>query len=499
VTSPLLEARKIHKRFPGVHAVNAVDITFHASEVIAVIGENGAGKSTLMQIIAGVHQPDAGEVCVDGEVVTIPSVARATDLGIAFIHQELNLASNLTVSANIYLGREPRKFKPLNFIDSQQITTQTKEILSQLSLDLSPNTLVENLSIGQQQMVEIGKALSQKARLIIMDEPTSSLTQHETNRLFELIRTLKSSGVCIVYISHRLAEVSQIADRVLVLRDGKNSGELAREEITHNRMVSLMVGRELTQYQQRQVQQTHKPMLEVCDLVIPELTTAPINFTVHSGEVVGMFGLVGAGRTELAEAIFGIRETISGTIKVDSKKVDLGTPRQAIEAGVAMVPEDRRIHGLIVESNVCDNITLPSLNCYQWAKFIREKKVERITKQMVEDLNIRITNIFNNVGILSGGNQQKVVLAKWLSLSPQVLLLDEPTRGVDVMSKSEIYQLIEKMVSQEVAILTISSDLEEILRISDRVLVMHQGKLTGELQREELNEDAIMQLATGKQ
>ena len=310
MTSPLLEARKIHKRFPGVHAVNAVDITFHASEVIAVIGENGAGKSTLMQIIAGVHQPDAGEVCVAGEVVTIPSVARATDLGIAFIHQELNLASNLTVSANIYLGREPRKFKPFNFIDSQQITTQTKEILSQLSLDLSPNTLVENLSIGQQQMVEIGKALSQKARLIIMDEPTSSLTQHETNRLFELIRTLKSSGVCIVYISHRLAEVSQIADRVLVLRDGKNSGELAREEITHNRMVSLMVGRELIQYQQRQVQQTHKPMLEVCDLVIPELTTAPINFTVHSGEVVGMFGLVGAGRTELAEAIFGIRNHI---------------------------------------------------------------------------------------------------------------------------------------------------------------------------------------------
>ena len=497
MTSPLLEARKIHKWFPGVHAVNAVDITFHASEIIAVIGENGAGKSTLMRIIAGVYQPDAGEVCVDGEVVTIPSVARATDLGIAFIHQELNLANNLSVSANIYLGREPRKFKPFNFIDSQQITTQTKEILSQLSLDLSPNTLVENLSIGQQQMV--GKALSQKARLIIMDEPTSSLTQYETNRLFELIRTLKSSGVCIVYISHRLAEVSQIADRVLVLRDGKNSGELAREEITHNRMVSFMVGRELPQYQQRQVQRTHKPMLEVCDLVIPELTAAPISFTIHSGEVVGMFGLVGAGRTELAEAIFGIRETISGTIKVNSKEVDLGTPRQAIEAGVAMVPEDRRIHGLIVGSNVCDNITLPSLNCYQWAKFIREKEIERVTKQMVEDLNVRTTNIFNDVGMLSGGNQQKVVLAKWLSLSPQVLLLDEPTRGVDVISKSEIYQLIEKMVSQEVAILMISSDLEEILRISDRVLVMHEGELTGEIQREELSEEAIMQLATGKQ
>ena len=499
MTSPLLEARKIHKWFPGVHAVNAVDIMFHASEVIAVIGENGAGKSTLMRIIAGVYQPDAGEVYVDGKMVPIPSVARATDLGIAFIHQELNLANNLSISANIYLGREPCKFKPFNFIDSQQITTQTEEILSQLSLNLSPSTLVENLSIGQQQMVEIGKALSQKARLIIMDEPTSSLTQHETNRLFELIRTLKSSGVCIVYISHRLAEVSQIADRVLVLRDGKNSGELAREEITHNQMVSLMVGRELTQYQQRQVQRTHKPMLEVCDLVIPKPITAPISFTIHSGEVVGMFGLVGAGRTELAEAIFGIREIISGTIKVNSKEVELGTPRQAIEAGVAMVPEDRRTHGLIVESNVCDNITLPALNYYQWAKFVHKKETERVTKQMVEDLNVRTTNIFNDVGMLSGGNQQKVVLAKWLSLSPQVLLLDEPTRGVDVMSKSEIYQLIEKMASQEVAILMISSDLEEILRISDRVLVMHEGKLTGELQQDELNEETIMQFATGKQ
>ena len=499
MTSPLLEARGIHKWFPGVHAVNAVDIMFHAGEVVAVIGENGAGKSTLMRIIGGVYQPDAGEIRVDGEVVTIPSVARATDLGIAFIHQELNLASNLSVSANIYLGREPRRFKPLNFIDSQQITTQTKEILSQLSLDLSPNILVENLSIGQQQMVEIGKALSQKARLIIMDEPTSSLTQHETNHLFELIRTLKSSGVCIVYISHRLAEVNQIADRVLVLRDGKNSGELAREEVTHDQMVSLMVGRELKQYQQRQIQQTCKPMLEICDLVISELATKPINFTIYAGEVVGMFGLVGAGRTELAEAIFGVRETISGTIKVDNQEADLETPRQAIEAGVAMVPEDRRVYGLIVESSVCDNITLPSLNCYQWAKFIREKETKRVTKQMVEDLNVRTTNIFNNVETLSGGNQQKVVLAKWLSLAPRVLLLDEPTRGVDVMSKSEIYQLIENMVSQEVAILMISSDLEEILRISDRVLVMHEGTLTGELQREELSEEAIMKLATGKQ
>ena len=495
--NPFLEATGIHKRFPGVHALNNVNASFCHGEVVAVIGENGAGKSTLMKVIAGVHPPDAGSITLEGEPVTIPTVSKATELGIAFIHQELNLSDNLSVGANIYLGREPHKFGGIGIIDQKAIRWDTRDILNQLEMDCDPETTVRELSIGHQQMVEIAKALSQNARMIIMDEPTSSLTQHETDRLFNLIRSLKSRGVCIVYISHRLMEVGQIADRVIVLRDGENSGELARHEIDHERMVSLMVGRSLTQFYQHEEHQRGEPVLEVSDLAVPGHSDRPINFTLHAGEVVGMAGLVGAGRTELAQAIFGVDGAISGTVKVEGEVVEINNPRDAINAGIALVPEDRRDYGLITEFAVRDNVSLSALDRYQTGKFVRQKEVADLAADAVDEFNVKTTSIENEVGLLSGGNQQKVVLAKWISLKPKVLLLDEPTRGIDVGSKSEIYQLIEDLAGQGVAILAISSDLEEILRISDRVLVMHDGALTGELGRDMLSEEAVMGLATG--
>ena len=494
---PFLEATGIHKRFPGVHALNNVNASFFLGEVVAVIGENGAGKSTLMKVIAGVHPPDAGTIWLEGQPVTIPTVATATELGIAFIHQELNLSDNLSVGANIFLGREPRKLGGIGFIDQKAIRRDTREILDQLEMDCDPETTVRELSIGHQQMVEIAKALSQNARMIIMDEPTSSLTQHETDCLFHLIRSLRSQGVCIVYISHRLMEVGQIADRVIVLRDGENSGELARDEINHERMVSLMVGRSLTQFYQRKEHQIGAPVLEVSDFVVPGHSDLPVNFTLHAGEVVGMAGLVGAGRTELAQAIFGVDSAISGMVKVDGDIVEINNPRDAINAGIALVPEDRRDYGLITELAVRDNISLSALDRYQTGKFVRQKEVADLAREAVDEFNVKTTSIENEVGLLSGGNQQKVVLAKWISLKPKILLLDEPTRGIDVGSKSEIYQLIENLASQGVAILAISSDLEEILRISDRVLVMHDGALAGELGRDMLSEEAVMGLATG--
>ena len=494
---PLLTARGIHKHFPGVHAVNDVDATFHLGEVVAVIGENGAGKSTLMRIIAGVDQPDAGEIQLEGQPVTIPSVSQATDLGIAFIHQELNLADNLSIAANIFLGREPKKFRPFNLIDFSTITRQAEGILSRLSLDLSPHQLVGDLSIGQQQMIEIGKALSQSARLIIMDEPTSSLTHHETRRLFSLIRELKGQDVCIVYISHRLMEVNEIADRVIVLRDGQNSGELQKDEIEHSRMVALMVGRDSTDFYQPQARQTGAVRLQVENLVVPGLSSQPISLSLRAGEVVGMAGLVGAGRTELAESIFGIRQPISGSVSVDDQQIRIDSPKDAIQAGIFLVPEDRRLHGLITAFSVCYNIALPGLDRYQMGGFIQRKTIEDVTEKMVEELSIKTTSIDQELGLLSGGNQQKVSMGKWFSLKPKVLLLDEPTRGVDVMSKSEIYQLIDQMAEMGIAILAISSDLEEVLRISDRVLVMHKGRLAGQLNRDQLTEETIMHLAAG--
>ncbi|MBY0526648.1 MAG: sugar ABC transporter ATP-binding protein [Gemmataceae bacterium] len=500
----LLEVRQVRKHFPGVQALQDVSLTVHVGEVLAVVGENGAGKSTLMKIMAGVQRPDAGEIVLDGQSVRFAGVGDALRQGISLIHQELNLAENLSVAANLFLGRETTWCGPLRFLSNRAMAREARVLMDRVGLDCTPDTLVEDLPPGQRQLVEIAHSLSLKARLLIMDEPTSSLTQTETDRLFQVIAALKSAGVAVVYISHRLAEVKEISDRAVVLRDGRNAGELAKEEIAHDRLVRLMVGRELQQLFQKQHKPgaaAGKPRLEVRELRYAygaaSGTSAPLSLTLKAGEVVGMAGLVGAGRTELAEALFGIRRVTSGDVLVDGRPLTIRHPRQAIAAGLLLVPEDRRHQGLVLEESILHNIGLANLDRLSFLRLVASRRETALAQEMCQRLNVRTPGLNQTVGLLSGGNQQKVVLGKWLARRPQVLIFDEPTRGIDVGAKSEIYQLIDQMAGEGVAILMISSDLEEILGMSDRVLVMHQGRVAGELSHAELTEEAIMHLATG--
>jgi ribose transport system ATP-binding protein len=492
---PLIEARGIHKRFLAVHALNDVNASFYEREVVAVMGENGAGKSTLMKCLAGVHVPTEGEILVDGKAVTIPNVNRASELGVVFIHQELNLADNLSVGANIFLGREPRT--KLGFIDQKEIRRRTASLIDQLGMSFTADTRVSDLSIGHQQMVEIAKALSQDARLLIMDEPTSSLTQHETVLLFKLVKALREKGLCIVFISHRLAEVKEISDRVIVLRDGQNSGELPREEIDHDRMVALMVGRELNLHD-KAPGTAGDVLLRLKDVQVNHAPDEKVSFELRAGEIAAMAGLVGAGRTELAQAIFGIDGLLGGSIEVAGKPVKISNPRDAIAAGIAYVPEDRKQHGIIIEMPIRDNVVMAGLDRYQQYGFVQQARHEEVAEEAKTNLNVKSPTVSKEVGLLSGGNQQKVVLAKWMSLGPKVLLLDEPTRGIDVGSKSEIYEAIEKLATEGAAVLFISSEMEEVLRVADRILVMHEGRLAGDLTGDDMNEERIMQLATGQ-
>lgn len=493
---PLLEVRGLTKRFPGVLALNNVDMTLRHGEVLAVIGENGAGKSTLMKILAGVHQPDDGDILLDGDPIRLESTRRATACGIALIHQELNLADNLDVGANIFLGREPNRF---GFTDRAAIDSASSALLQRVGLDCSTRTLVRTLSIGRQQLVEIAKALSVDARILIMDEPTSSLSQQEAGNLFAVMRDLRDKGTSIIYISHRLTEVHRVADRVMVLRDGENAGILEHAEIGHDAMVRLMVGRDLSQFYPHAPHKPGQAALVVQDLTVPQQRQHRLTFTVHAGEIVGLAGLVGAGRTELLQSIFGIDPPLSGQISVAGRIIRPRTPRDAIRAGMALVPENRKASGLIQELTVRENISLAALHQNRRAGgFLNSAFERKVADEMIARLSISTTSAAQLTRNLSGGNQQKVVLAKWLALRPRVLLLDEPTRGVDVGSKHEIYAIMEQLAGEGVAILFASSDMEEVLGMSDRVLVMHEGRIAGQLARDALSEQSIMQLATGR-
>ena len=491
--APLLEARSLSKRFPGVRALHGVNLTLRRGEVLAVIGENGAGKSTLMKILAGVQQPDSGEIRIEGRPVPIDSVRAAERLGIALIHQELNLADNLDVASNVFLGREPRR---ACFIDRARLHEQANQFLARVGLDCSSRTLVSTLSLGRRQMVEIAKALSTDARVLIMDEPTSSLSQHETDQLYRVVKDLRSRGVSIVYISHRLGEVKELADRVLVLRDGENAGELSAEGIHHDAMVKLMVGRDLGRHTRSSCARGEN-LLEVRGLITPAYPRLPLNFTLRPGEIVGVAGLVGAGRTEMLRVLFGIDRAVAGEIRIGGRRLDLRSPQDAIAAGLALVPEDRKQQGVILEMAVGANTTLPSLRRDSSRGFRHPQREGELALRLTRQLNVKTPNLDQFVLYLSGGNQQKVALAKWLALEPRVLLLDEPTRGIDVGAKQEIYRLMEELAGRGVAILFVSSEMEEILRLSDRALVMHLGRITGELPRDQLSEEAIMRLATG--
>ncbi len=493
-TLPILEVNELSKRFPGVRALHQVSLDLLAGEVLALIGENGAGKSTLMKILAGVQTQDEGVIRVEGNEVWIDSVNKALDLGISLIHQELNLSGNLSVGANIFLGREPLK---MGLIDEEEIVAQSRKYLEMVGLQVDPNVLADDLPIGQQQLVEIAKALSVNSRILIMDEPTSSLSQGEVDRLFEVIGQLKDSGVSVIYISHRLGEVKILADRVSVLRDGENAGVLDREEISHDRMVQMMVGRDVSQYYNHTPHQTDDVVMDVENLRTSAFPGHELSFQVRRGEILGVSGVVGAGRTEMLQAIFGSVTKLAGTVRVRGAEIGGQTPVDAIAAGIALVPEDRKLHGLVVDMTVRENMSLPGLRQNRVGQaFINFSVEDSITTDMISRLGIKTPHEDQVSRYLSGGNQQKVVLGKWLSLQPRVLLLDEPTRGIDVGAKQEIYQLMEELASKGMAILFVSSELEEILGMSDRVLVMHEGRISGELAREELSEEAIMHLAT---
>jgi len=491
---PFLEVRKVTKRFPGVVALSGVDLEVCPAEVVALIGENGAGKSTLMKILAGVQPADEGELLVEGEVVRFSGVQDAQKAGIALIHQELNLADNLTVAANMFLGREPGKF---GWIDQGLIEREAARVLKLVGLDVEPDTLLSELTLGKQQLVEIAKALSTDAKVIIMDEPTSSLSLSESERLFEVIRDLRKNGVSVIYISHRLGEVKELADRVVVFRDGENAGELDRDEVEHDAMVRLMVGRDVSEFYQRTAHEFGEVAFSVRGLRTVENPSHPINFEVRAGEVVGVAGLVGAGRSEMLAALFGARPALEGEILIAGKSGLPRSPREALGRGLALVPEDRKGQGLILDMAVKENMSLASLARDAKGPFLNTKKEDELVAEMTRALRVKTPGSWQLARYLSGGNQQKVVLAKWLALKPKVLLLDEPTRGIDIGAKEEIYLLMEQFAREGMAVLFVSSEMEEIIGMADRTLVMHEGRITGELDREDFGDEAIMALATG--
>ncbi len=496
-STPLLEMRGICKRFPGVVALDGVVFEIGCGEVVALVGENGAGKSTLMKILGGVYQPDEGELRVDGQPVKIQNVTDAMQLGIAFIHQELNVLNNLDVAANVFLGREP-VIPPFRLINQRKLHADTVPLLKRLGLEVPTRTRLDKLSIAQQQLVEIAKALSLNARLIIMDEPTSSLTLSETKRLLELVNELSSQGVSIIYISHRLGEIDECADRVIVLRDGKNAGELGHEQATHDKLVSMMVGREIKSFYVQSEAAKTPGFLRVREVRSPMYPQHAVSFDASKGEILGFAGLVGAGRSEIAKTMVGLDGPVEAGVWLGGERLLIRSARDAIRQGIYLVPEDRRGEGLVVGMSVRENITLPCLPRYTRMGLIQRSREEKTTKEQIDSLRIKTPNTEAFVLNLSGGNQQKIVLGKWLAMEPKVMILDEPTRGIDVGAKAEIYRLMRELAAQGAVILMISSDMEEVLHVSDRVAVMHEGHITGILERPDCSEENIMQLAMGR-
>ena len=490
--------RGVQKRFPGVVALDNVSLDVGKGEVVALCGENGAGKSTMMKILGGVYQPDGGEIFVDGNPVKINNVVDAMKLGIAFIHQELNILDNLDVAANVFLGREP-VIEPFKLINRKKIYADTEPYLKRLGLDVSPRTRLDKLSIAQQQMVEIAKALSLNARIIIMDEPTSSLTLSETERLLELVGELRKSGVSVVYISHRLAEVDNCADRVVVLRDGKNAGGLNRSEISHDRIVSLMVGREIKSAYTASNSVKTPGYFKVRNAKTSRYPGKTISFDASRGEILGFAGLVGAGRSELMKSVVGLDTAGGAEVSIGGDTLKITASRDAIGHGIYLVPEDRRGEGLVTSMTVRENTTLPSLEKFTQFFMISRDKEKKVANEQIASLKVKTPGCETRVMNLSGGNQQKVVLGKWLSMNPKVMILDEPTRGIDVGAKAEIYRIMRSLADNGAVIIMISSDMEEVLNVSDRIAVMHEGRITGVLDRAACNEQNVMQLAVGRE
>lgn len=499
---PILRMEGISKEFPGVLALNNVQLEVLPGEIMGLLGENGAGKSTLMKILSGVYKKDTGRILLEGRDIEVRNPHQAQMLGITIIYQELNLMPNLTVAENVFIGREPNKF---SLIKWQQLYEQTEALINHLGIQLSPTARVANLSVAEQQMVEIARALSVKARVIIMDEPTSALTKNEVQHLFTTIRDLKAQGLGIIFISHRMEEVFEICDRITVLRDGEYVGTVQAKESSPDEIIRMMVGREVSEYFGQGQGSSGDIVLDVRNLSrvgIPEdpnkKVLKNISFQVRQGEIVGFAGLVGAGRTELARSVFGVDPRSSGEISIDGKPVQINAPRDAIQLGIGMVPEDRKMQALFLAMSVEENASIASLDRVSRFGFIQRRKQRASVREYVEDLSIRFARYEQKVLDLSGGNQQKVIIARWLALKPKILIMDEPTRGIDVGAKAEVHSLMRELAQRGVAVLMISSELPEVLAMSDRVLVMHEGHLVGELTRDQATPERAMAMMTGE-
>jgi len=493
--APVLEMRHIRKTFPGVVALDDVDFELRRGEVHILLGENGAGKSTLMKILSGAYHKSTGQIFLEGAEVEIKNPRHAQTLGISTIYQEFNLIPHLSVGENIFLGREPARLPGL--IDQRTIFQGATRALSALGLTLSPRKLVKELRVAEQQMVEVAKALSLDARILIMDEPTAALTEHEIGELFATIRRLKDKGQSIIYISHRMEELFEIGDRVTVLRDGRSVGTYKVRNIDKSELIRLMVNRELTELFPKEKATRGQEVLRVEGLGTKG-GLKDISFSLHKGEVLGIAGLLGAGRTELARAIFGLDKIATGTIYVKGESQKIDSPRRAINCGIGFLTEDRKSQGLVLPLSVKANLCLSSVDKFSRWGIMDTKQEQRATGRYVKELRIRTPSIDQRVVFLSGGNQQKVVLSKWLCSQADVFIFDEPTRGIDVGAKAEIYQLMNRLTASGVAIIMISSELLEVLGMSDRILVMRGGRITGEFSAEDATQEKILQCALGE-
>ncbi|MDX1742530.1 MAG: sugar ABC transporter ATP-binding protein [Ruegeria sp.] len=492
--TPVLRLENIVKTFPGVRALDGVSFDVMPGEVHALMGENGAGKSTLMKVLGGIYQPDEGQIIVSEApaVMTTPLEAKAK--GIVFIHQELSLAEELSVAENIYLGELPRK--RFGLVDWQKLEAQTNVILERLKVGFNAKTRVGDLSIANQQMVEIARALTVNAKAVIFDEPTASLTDAEKVVLFEVIAGLQADGVGIIYISHRMEEIFKITDRITVLRDGQYQGTVETAQTDEESVTQLMIGRKLDLSRNESHHELGDVALEVRGLSCGNLYT-DVSFEVRRGEVVGFYGLVGAGRTEIAETLFGLRTPSAGKILMGGQEVTIHSPHDAIARGISLVPEDRKGQGLVLGMNCRDNMTLPQVDDLKAGPFVAEGSEIAIFDQYRDRLDIRTPGWKQLVGNLSGGNQQKIVIGKWLSMHPEVLIVDEPTRGIDVGSKSEIHNLIRELAAQGYAVIVISSEMPEVLHVSDRIIAMYSGRIMRTFTSEEVTEDNLIQAISG--
>ena len=489
---PIIQMRNISKSFGGVHALDNVQMQVYAGEVHALLGENGAGKSTLIKAMTGVHQPDSGEIYLNEELVRFTGPRDAQQRGIGAIYQEPSLFPDLDIAENIMVGRQPVRN---GRIDWRSMYREAGKLLQQLGVGLDPHTKARSLSVAQQQTVEIARALSLNAKLLIMDEPTSSLTLTEVEELFRIIHQLREAGTAIVFISHRLEELFAVADRVTILRDGQYVGTREMSDMQTKDLIQMMVGRQIDELFPKQEAAIGDTLLEVSGLTVGG-KFVDVSFALQAGEILGLAGLIGAGRTDVARSLFGIQPAQSGTIKVNGKEVIIRSPRQAMALGLGFVPEDRQHHGLVLPMSIADNITLPILSRYATAGWLRARDARQDAAAAAQKLEVKSAGMTQKAKELSGGNQQKVVLAKWLETGPRILILDEPTRGIDVGTKAAVHQLMSDLANQGVAILMISSELPEILGMSDRILVMREGHITGEFIRAEATQEKLMAAAT---